>query len=405
MTELWVDKYSPKRLSDVVGQPASIRELKSWADSWERGKPSKKALLLYGPPGTGKSVSCEALAREMGWELIEMNASDERTLSEVKRVAGGAAVSGTLTGGVSGKKLIVLDEADHIHGTADRGGQKALKEVIDQTRNPVVLIANDLYAIPWDIRASCLAVNFRRISQEAIVARLKEIAKKEKVSIEEDALKAIGEVSNGDLRSAILDFQTVAAGRKSVRKADVLIYYRDREKNVFDLIKGILSAKGAKQAREILFSVDMAPEDALAWIVENIPPMISDPEALAKVYDEISAASFFLTQAKRKQMYWLWGYASDLMSAGVALNRGENLKWRKFQPPTYIKKYAQARVAQALRNSIARKFAVHCHTSAKVVKRDVLPYFSLLKKDKNLMESLGSKLELSEQELDFLKSR
>ncbi|MEM2192369.1 MAG: replication factor C large subunit [Candidatus Hadarchaeales archaeon] len=405
MSELWVDKYSPKKLSEVIGQPTAIREMKSWADSWKRGKPSKKAILLYGPPGTGKSVSCAALAREMGWELVEMNASDERTLSEVERVAGGAAVSGTLTDGLSGRKLIVLDEADRIHGTADRGGLKALKELVEKTRNPIVLIANDLYAIPWDIRASCLAVNFRRISSDAIAKRLGEIARKEKVSAEDEALKAIGDVSNGDLRSAILDFQTIAAGRKSVKKADVLIYYREREKNVFDLIRGLLSARGAKQAREILLSVDISPDDALAWITENVPPMISDPQALAKVYDKISAASFFLVQASLKQIYWLWGYASDLMSAGVALHKGENLKWRKFQPPTYIKKYAQARVAQAIMNSIAKKFAAHCHTSTKVVKRDMLPYFSLLKKDKELLESLSAKLELTEQEMDFLKSR
>lgn len=402
---LWVDKYAPKKLAEVVGQPAAIKEMRSWADSWARGKPSKKALLLYGPPGTGKSVAATALAREMGWELIEMNAGDRRTFLEIRRVAGEASLTGTLVRGLGGKKLILVDEADNIHGTADRGGQKELREVIAQTKNPLILIANDFYAIPWDIRAACLALNFRRISSEAITARLKEIARGENVTVEEDALKEIAKNSNGDLRSAIQDFQMISIGRKSLKKEDVLLHYRDREKNVFDLIKEILSTEEAKKAKEIMFSIDLPPEDALAWIVENIPPMISDPQAIAEVYEKISAASFFLTQAKRRQLYGLWGYATDVMSAGVAVKRGRNLKWRKFQPPTYIKRYAQARVVQAIRDSLARKLAAHCHTSAKVVRRDFLPYFSLLKKNKVLLESLDKKLQLTDQELDFLTSR
>ncbi|MDI6643300.1 MAG: AAA family ATPase, partial [Candidatus Hodarchaeaceae archaeon] len=134
MSELWVEKYQPRKLRDIVGQSKAVQEITSWAESWKRGKPSKPAVLLYGAAGTGKTAAAAALAREFGWDLIEMNASDQRTLAEVKRVAGTAATTGTLFGGASGRRLIVLDEADNIHGTADRGGYRALKELLEETR-------------------------------------------------------------------------------------------------------------------------------------------------------------------------------------------------------------------------------------------------------------------------------
>jgi replication factor C large subunit len=375
-----------------------------WATAWAKGKPSKRALLAYGPAGTGKSVAAAALAREYGWDLIEMNASDKRTLGEIKRVAGAASTSGTLLGGTKGRRLIVLEEADNIHGTADRGGYKALKELIEQTLNPVILIANDQYSIPWDIRASCVLVNFRRLSKDTIVRELQRVSKAEGIDAAAGALEVIAEESNGDMRSAIQDLQAVGFGRRRLTEDDAIPYHRDREKNIFDLITKLLKLRTAREVREFFWSVDMPPEDALAWISENIPRMIEGPEPLASVYDTISRADIFLSRAKSKQAYGLWGYASDLMSSGVAIRKGEKLKWTKFQPPSHIRRFARTRGARALRDSIARKLARYCHTSSKVVRREFLPYFGLLKRDGGLMDFLTEHLELTESEVGFLKS-
>jgi replication factor C large subunit len=376
----------------------------AWGAAWAKGKPVKKALLAYGPAGTGKSVAAAALAREYGWDTIEMNASDKRTLGEIRRVAGAASTSGTLAAGIGGRRLIVLEEADNIHGTADRGGYKALKELIEQTRNPVILIANDQYSIPWDIRASCLLVNFKRLGKDTVVRVLQRISRAEGIAVEAGALELIADESGGDLRSAIQDLQAVGFGMKKLTEEDAIPHRRDREKNIFDLIKGLLSAKSAHEAREVLWSIDMPPDDVLAWVSENIPRMITDPGSLASVYDAISKAEIFLGRAKLKQAYGLWGYASDLMSSGVAVRRGKELKWVKFQPPTHVRRYARTRMARALRDSIAGKLARYCHTSSKVARRDFLPYFALLKRDGRLMGFLAERLELTEAEVNFLKS-
>jgi len=404
MSELWTEKYCPQKLEEVLGQNTAIREIKKWVSSWEDGKPEKRAILIYGAPGTGKTATVRALAKEMGWSLIEMNASDKRTLSEVERIIGVASTTGTLTGGAKEKKLLVLDEADNLHGTADRGGYRALKNIIGKTNNPIVLIANDRYSIPWEIQNLCFLVNFRRLKTEIILLQLEKIVKKEKIRAEKKALEIIARAADGDMRSAIQDLQTVTIGEKILTEKILRLYKREREKNVFDLIKGILLSSSAQLSRTTLWSVDVPPEDALAWISENIPRAITNRQNLAKVYDAISRADIFLRRAKERQVYKLWGYASDMMSAGVTVNKGEEISWTRFQTPSHIKRYSRTRVVRMLQNSIAKKMAKHCHTSTHIIKRDFIPLFALLKRDKNLMNDLAERLELSENELNYLFS-
>ena len=404
MSELWTEKHSPKSLTEVVGQTSAIREMLAWARAWKAGKPPKKALLLHGPAGTGKTISAILLAKEMEWDYIEMNASDERTLSAVRRVAGEASETGTLSAGASGKRLIIIDEADNLHGTADRGGYSALREVLEQTRNPVILIANDMYSVPAEIRTLCQPVAFRRVRSDQIVKRLSLIAQREGVNAHPEALEAIARASDGDMRSAIQDLQASAMGRRILRKEDVLTSWRNREKNVFDMLSYILASSSADQARRAMWDVDISPEEALPWVAENIPRAVRSPEALASVYDALSRADIYLARSKR--IYKFWSYASEMMSAGVAVRKGENLTFSKFQPSSLIRKMTQTLRVRRLRDSIARKIASACHTSSRVVKREFLPLLpAMLAGKPERLRSLAERFGLTEDEVEYLKSR
>ncbi|MDR3075344.1 MAG: AAA family ATPase, partial [Candidatus Methanoplasma sp.] len=172
MTEDWTEKYRPKSLSDVKGNPSAVKELEEWAKSWTVGIPKKRAVILMGAPGIGKTSSAEALANDMGWDIVEMNASDQRTGNSIREVALRASYFNTLgtdeeykSSKDGGKKLIVLDEADNLFGNADRGALPAINELIKTTRQPVILIVNDFYALSRKssvVSTDTLQITFRK---------------------------------------------------------------------------------------------------------------------------------------------------------------------------------------------------------------------------------------------------
>jgi replication factor C large subunit len=115
------ERVRPDRLDEMAGNPEAIVELRRWAKAWQspRGPPRQRAALLAGPPGVGKTTAAIALAHDLGWGLVEMNASDARNRLAIDLVAGRAALTNafSLTGELLSSRrgqhtLILLDEAD-----------------------------------------------------------------------------------------------------------------------------------------------------------------------------------------------------------------------------------------------------------------------------------------------------
>jgi len=393
----WTEKYRPKALKGVLGNGKAVSDLEAWARSWERGVPDKRAVVLYGPAGVGKTSAALALAEEMGWDQIEMNASDSRTATAIAKVAGAASRMMTFSGK---KRLVILDEADNLYGSADRGGSAAMLKLVRETDQPVILIANDYYGLTKPLREATLGIQFRSIRKSTVVSALRDICRAEKAGCTPEMIEEIADMASGDLRSAINDLQAALEG--SIELGEVATGVRDSKSSIFDGVAKILRGSVASEAVKIAWSLDESPEDLVHWIDENLP-QVYNARDLAAGYDRLSRADVFLGRVRRRQNYGLWRYASFMMTGGVQAARTEKKGgYIPFRPPSYWRRMGQTKGARQVRDSAAKKIGGHCHISSRQAKAEMMGLFALLLKDPETGPKVTALLDFSVEEIALL---
>lgn len=198
--DLWVDRYKPTSLNDVIGHKDSITALTTWLTTWSPTTGTPRAALLTGPPGIGKTTTAHLVVTACGYEVVELNASDERSASAVRRWFDTASSSGH----VGAKRVVIMDEVDGM-SSGDRGGIGELARVIRSCTFPILCIANDRSNPRMrPLTSCCLDIRCSR-PPRSIIAKtlLKTVCAKERLSVTADQLETLCERNGNDIRSLL----------------------------------------------------------------------------------------------------------------------------------------------------------------------------------------------------------
>ncbi|KAH8283478.1 hypothetical protein KR018_003435 [Drosophila ironensis] len=310
---LWVDKYKPRKYIDLLSDEMTNRSLLYWLKMWDKvvfgkafhskqeqeaaatgeggggasnqlnsfnkrtgkfesnggwrqrksrqalntnvdalGRPMQKVALLCGPPGLGKTTLAHTIARHAGYNVREINASDDRSPEAFKLALENGTQMSSVLNADKRPNCIVLDEIDGaprqsieylvkfandgIYSKVKGKGAKAEHNVL---RRPIICICNDVYDPALrPLRQVAFVVTFPPIDSARLAERLVKIAQREELKTDFGSLIALAEKSGNDVRSCISSMQFFNAQKHSLTLQDVLnnnLGQKDRHQGLFEV--------------------------------------------------------------------------------------------------------------------------------------------------------------------------
>ena len=269
-TGMWVEKYRPKEISEIIGQTEIIGSLNALI----KDPTDMPHLMFSGSAGVGKTTTALCITRQILGDniegnLLELNASDERGIGMVReKVKKFSAFAGLSNAPF---KIIILDEADEMTSDA----QTALRRIIEDTAKicRFILIANNVSKIIDPIQSRCATFKFTTVSEEDIIGRLEVISKKEKVKTNKKGLKAIYDNSQGDLRHAINLMQATASlgeiSEETVKASAGLTKTTDVDEVLTIALSGNVT-KSREKMIELIKVYGMSVSDFLKYINSSV---------------------------------------------------------------------------------------------------------------------------------------
>ena len=309
----WTERYRPRSLKEVIGQKEVIPKLQAFVK-----EKNITNMIFAGSAGTGKTTSALALARDLygeSWKnsVLELNASDERGIDVVRGKIKDFARTIPLTG--IPFKIIFLDEADALTTEA----QQALRRTMEMYSSNVRFILSCNYSskIIEPIQSRCAVFRFKPITKDEAEEMINHLASKEKLKFNSNTIKALLEVSEGDMRKVINILQSVSLLKKDISDED--IYKTAALARPEDIDKMIDSALDGNfmQARDHLANLfleyGLSGEDILVQIYKEIMKRDSiQDEWKVKLADKIGEYSFRVSEGanERIQIEALLAYLS-----------------------------------------------------------------------------------------------
>ena len=398
----WTDKYRPQTFKEIIGNGKQKKEIQEWVEAWKEGNP-QPSLLLVGPPGVGKTTFAQVIAREFS-EYIELNASDKRSYDILMNTIGESTTTKSLFS--NNPKLIILDEVDGITGNQDRGGSRAINKIIENTKHPMIMMANDFYSKRLTtIKKKTHVIKMGKVRSTSINVGLRKICKNEGIDADSNALKELSKRANGDMRSAINTLQALCEESKSLTMEDLdNVSQKNDKSNLINAVTRVLKSKNINHIQQDMY-VDEDPTLVMEFIAENIPREYKKPEEIKKAYDFISEADLYFGRARQSRNYGYWKYATQFMGLGVALSKDERYKkFTKIQSPQSFAKMGRYRGKRSLRDNIAIKMSEKMHVSMEVA-YSMFPYFEIMFQDDRTAYEISSYLELEDNEIKRFRKK
>ncbi len=302
MNEIWIEKYRPKVLKDIVGQRDIVERLESYVKAQ-----NIPHLMFAGPAGTGKTTSAIALAKGLygdNWKgnFNELNASDERGIDVVRGKIKDFARTAPIGGAEF--KIIFLDEADALTGDAQAALRRTMEKYSKTAR--FILSCNYSSKIIEPIQSRCAVFRFRPLRAEDVRKYLQHIATVENLTITDDALEALVHVSQGDMRKAVNSLQVAASLGENITVE--LVYHTTgtaRPEEVKDLLQTAISGDfiaARNRLDEIMISYGLSGEDIIKQIHRTVFDLDIPDYDKVKLMDRTGEIEFRIVEGSNERI-------------------------------------------------------------------------------------------------------
>ncbi len=310
--EIWIEKYRPETLDDMVGQKHIVERLKEFVRTGEMPH-----CLFAGPAGVGKTTAALAMAHEMfgdSWSsrFLELNASDERGIDTIRTKVKEFA----RTISIDGFKIVYLDEADALTRDAQQALRRIMEEYAETCR--FIFACNYSSRIIDPIQSRCAVFRFRKIDAPDIRKYLEKISESEGLELEEGVLDIIVEESEGDLRKAVNILQSSSIGKKKVTKKGVMetIGLVDPE-GLEHMAKAIVAGNFSDARRNLetlLYKDGMTGQDIIRRLFSWFLKMKMDESKRRKLLMYLGEAEFRLVNGSDDEIQLTWFISKACMN-------------------------------------------------------------------------------------------